>query len=97
MKEWALCLLGKMSETRTISLRSHCSCTRVLYSLEGQYYVDPRQEHLSNRIVFICLVVAILGTFHHSLSLGKSGALEDSPSECPHAQPRGLLKCGTNE
>lgn len=62
---------------------------RVFYSLEEKYYVYPRQEPLSNRIVFVHLFVAVLGTFSPSFyELMEVWALEDedSLSGYPHIQ-----------
>lgn len=37
--------------------------SQVLYSLEEKYNIDPSQEPLSYRSVFVCLLVAVLATF----------------------------------
>lgn len=59
-------------------------CSRVLYSLEEKYHIDPRQEPSLYKIVFVYLLVAILGTFFSSFcEVREPGALEDSHSECP--------------
>ena len=76
---------------------------RVLYSLEEKYYVDPRQEPLSNRIVFIYL----FSSFRDFLStvlwaqgnLGPWGWRQTLRIYIHHAieAERVLLKCGLNE
>lgn len=50
---------------------------RVLYFLDEKYYVDPRQEPLSNRIVFIYLFSSFRTFFPPFCELREVWALED--------------------